>query len=305
MKCKSPTVVALGTFDGVHLAHQSLLRQAVKIAKTEGYPSVAFTFRQHPLQVVAGRGPKLLTTLEEKERLIRGVGIDDVHLVDFTKEFANLAPEDFVKGLLLEKLGARVLVVGYDYTFGKDGRGNTRLLSDYAQAYGFRLEVLNPVRIGATVVSSTVIRERLLQGQIEAANGLLGYPFTLTGKVIPGEGRGRRLGFPTANIQPPPEKIVPGQGVYVVRVPLEGKNYYGLLIISTKPTFHNQMVPTIELFIADFSGDLYQRQISVEFLEYLRPIRRFHSPAQLQDQMHRDLHQGRQIYLQLEGAGRS
>ncbi len=291
-----PTVLALGTFDGVHRGHQAILSTALTRAKQISGRAVAFTFDRHPLAVLnPAQCPPLITTTKEKEELIRRHGIEEVCLVSFDREFAAVTPAGFVERYLVQQFQAKGVVVGFDFSFGHRATGKVDLLQSLADQHQFELMVVQPVTSGDTVISSTAIRNHLLVGDVRRAAAFLGYPFFLRGQVVPGEGRGRQLGFPTANLACPPGKLIPGLGVYAVQANLHGDLFPGLLAISSRPTFASQGDVTVELFIDGFDGDLYDEVIEVSLLERLRGIRRFPSANALKEQMERDRLAARQI----------
>lgn len=291
-----PTVLALGTFDGVHRGHQAILSTALTRAKQISGRAVAFTFDRHPLAVLnPAQCPPLITTTKEKEELIRRHGIEEVCLVSFDREFAAVTPAGFVERYLVQQFQAKGVVVGFDFSFGHRATGKVDLLQSLADQHQFELMVVQPVTSGDIVISSTAIRNHLLAGDVRRAAAFLGYPFFLRGQIVPGEGRGRQLGFPTANLACPPGKLIPGLGVYAVQANLHGDLFPGLLAISSRPTFASQGDVTVELFIDGFDGDLYDEVIEVSLLERLRGIRRFPSANALKEQMERDRLAARQI----------
>jgi len=291
-----PTVLALGTFDGVHRGHQVILSTALDLAEQMGGRAVAFTFDRHPLAVLnPAKCPPLITTTEEKAELIRRHGIEEVCLISFNREFAAMTPAQFVAECLVQRFQAKGVVVGFDFSFGHLAAGKVDLLQSLANQHQFELIVVQPVTSGATVISSTAIRNLLLTGDVRRANELLGYPFFLRGRVIPGEGRGRQLGFPTANLATPPGKLIPGAGVYAVEASVRGGLFLGLLAISDRPTFTGRGDVSVELFIDEFDGDLYDEIVEVRLLERLRGIYRFPSANALKEQMEKDRLAARQI----------
>ena len=291
-----PTVLALGTFDGVHRGHQAILSTALNLAGQMGGRAVAFTFDRHPLAVLnPAKCPPLITTTQEKEELIRRHGIEEVFLASFNREFAALPPAQFVEQYLVQRIQAKGVVVGFDFSFGHLGAGKVDLLQSLATEHQFELIVVQPVTAGDTVISSTAIRNHLLAGDVRRAAELLGYPFFLRGQVIPGEGRGRQLGFPTANLACPPGKLIPRPGVYAVEASVRGGMFLGLLAISDRPTFTGRGGVTVELFIDEFNGDLYDEMVEARLLERLRGICRFPSASALKEQMEKDRLAARQI----------
>lgn len=295
---KYPCVaVGLGNFDGVHLGHRRLIGELVRDAKRIGGKALIFTFHPHPAMVLEPENaPPLLLTQEAKEKMIARLGVDVLLRIPFTSEFARTAPEDFVTGVLLEGLGARVVLVGYNYTFGYRGEGTVALLREYSRKYGFELHVIPPVSVDGLVVSSTLIRELLKKGEVAKAARFLGYPPFLEGVVVPGDRRGTELGFPTANVEPDEKVIVPARGVYSVRVAVNGGTYAGVANIGLRPTFYSQSPrPGIEVHLLDFRDDLYGKYIQVHFVERLREERRFASPGELVEQIRQDIKRAREI----------
>ncbi|MCS7082170.1 MAG: bifunctional riboflavin kinase/FAD synthetase [Bacteroidetes bacterium] len=285
-----PSVVTVGTFDGVHRGHQVILGRVRERARSLGLRSVALTFHPHPRQVLHPEvGPhRLLSTLSERAGLIRELGIDEVVVVRFTHEFAQMDSETFVRQMLLDRLGMRQMVVGYDHHFGRDRQGDPETLWRLSKRWGFHLEVIPPQQVHALTISSTQIRQALAQGDVLLAWELLGRPYWISGTVVPGRGRGRMLGFPTANLSIPPEKFLPAQGVYAVDVTLpNGASYRGMLNLGHRPTFgDSECVPEVHLL--GFSGELYGEVLWVECLAHLRPVQRFPDAEALRRQLEAD-----------------
>lgn len=288
-------VATVGNFDGIHLGHQAIIRRVVEEARRERCPAVVISFDPHPQRLMhPERRPfYLITSPEEKTRLLEGLGVDAVLLIPFTLEYARTTAEEFVRGLLAERLHIRKIIIGHDTTFGRAKEGNAAFLRDSGARLGFEVEVMNAVRVGETTVSSTRIREALLAGDVRLAASLLGRPYNLGGKVIPGYRRGGRLGFPTANISPEKE-LVPGRGVYAVRVLLEGNLYQGALSIGINPTFTDQK-RSVEVYILDFHDEIYGRTLDLRFIDRLRDEIRFQTPEALVAQIEKDIIRVREI----------
>lgn len=284
-------VVTVGSYDGVHLGHRALIDRLVAEARSSGGESIVLTFEPHP-RITLGRaeGLLLLTTLDEKVRLLETLGVDNVIVIPFDRTFSALSGEEFVREYLLRRLGARTLVVGYDHRFGHDRDG---CFDDYA-AHGRRLgiEVLRLERYdapGGEHISSSEIRRALAAGEVARANAMLGYRYALEGTVVDGFKVGRTLGFPTANLRPDyADKLVPAAGVYAVRARAEGRTYPGMLNIGTRPTLAGDGRTSIEAHLIGFGGDLYAQTLRVEFVARLRDERRFASPEALAAQLARD-----------------
>jgi riboflavin kinase/FMN adenylyltransferase len=295
---KYPCVaVGLGNFDGVHLGHQKLIRELVQSARRFGGKALVFTFYPHPAAVLEPqKAPPLLLTPEAKEKMIARLGVDILLRVPFTPEFARTAPEDFVAGVLCAGLGARVVLVGYNYTFGYRGEGTAALLEELSEKYGFELRVVPPVRVGGRVVSSTLIRQLLMAGKVAEATNFLGYQPFVEGVVVPGDRRGSELGFPTANVEPDEKVLVPARGVYSVRVAVNGDTYLGVANVGLRPTFYDHSPrPGIEVHLLDFRDNLYGKSIRVHFVERLREERRFASARDLVEQIRQDIRRAREI----------
>ncbi len=280
--------VALGNFDGVHKGHQALFATA----RAHGTP-VALTFDPHPGRVLQpDLAPKLITTRDRKLELLAEQGLAATLLLPFTLEYARTSPEEF-EASLFDALGARHAVVGADFTYGAKRAGTVESLRQAAAARGGEVHVVPQVTFEGVVVSSSKIREYILEGRVSAAERMLGRPFDLDGRVVAGKGRGRTIGFPTANVDTPNE-LRPAAGVYAVRVRLEGAGPWrpGAANIGVKPTFGGSEV-TVEAHLIDFTGDLYGKVVRVQFLERLRAEQRFGSPEELATQIRRDVESAR------------
>ena len=287
--------VTIGNFDGVHLGHRFIFRMLIEEAHREGRPAVAISFDPHPKMVLhPERRPfYLITSPEEKIRLLAGLGIDAFILIPFSVEYARTTAEEFVRGILWERLRIRRILIGHDYTFGRGKEGNEAFLTDAGRRLGFDVEVMDAFCVGDTVISSTKIREALLAGEVRFAASLLGRPYNLAGRVISGNQRGVRLGFPTANIAPDKE-LVPARGVYAVRVLREGKRHDGVVNIGFNPTFADKK-RSVEVHIFDFHEDIYGESIEILFIERIRDEVRFESPEKLIAQIDRDIARARKI----------
>lgn len=295
-------VMALGFFDGVHRGHQALVRRAVTDARRSGVPAGVLTFEPHPLVVLsAERSVDLLTTLPEKEELFAGLGVDLMVVYPFSRELAGLPAEAFVRDVLQTQLGVTEVVVGYNFSFGARGGGHFGLLRRMGEAGGFGAVMIPPVMIRRTVVSSSSIRERLLGGEVERAQEMLGYPYFVRGPVGRGEGRGRKLGFPTANLVVPAPKLLPGDGVYLVgvRLPDGGEEVAGVAAVGKAQTFGGE-ARRVEVHVLDYRGDLYGDVLRVSFRRRLRAMRRFASPEELTRQVAGDLDTARVLWYHQE-----
>jgi riboflavin kinase/FMN adenylyltransferase len=294
-------VVTIGNFDGVHLGHQYIFGHLIAEAHKEGRPAVVISFDPHPKMVLhPERRPfYLITSMEEKVRHLSNLGIDTLILIPFSLDYARTTAEEFVLGFLWERLRIRKILIGQDYTFGRGKEGNEAFLTASGDRLGFEVEVLSAFKVGDTTISSTKIRNALLDGQVRYAASLLGRPYNLAGQVISGSHRGASLGFPTANIRPD-KVLVPPNGVYAVHVLLEGNRHRGALNIGFNPTFADQKL-SIEVYIFDFDENIYGKHLDLLFVERLREEIRFASPGELIAQIDRDIARVRKI-LQAESS---
>lgn len=296
LKDRYPNItVALGNFDGIHLGHQRLIGEAVAIARRNNGTAAVLTFHPHPMAVLKPElAPPMLLDQEAKRRMMAELGVDILILLPFTLNFAQLSPEEFIKDVLVKQLNVKAIVVGYNYSFGHRGRGNSETIWKYADECCYTLSVIPPVKVGSQVVSSTLIRNKLAEGDVAAAQKLLGYyPFT-EGTVVLGDRRGNTLGFPTANIDCPAGMMVPARGVYSVHVDMDGETYLGVANVGTKPTFNgsNQRI-NIEVHLLDFCGDIYGKKIKVKYVRRLRDERKFSSITDLVNQIQADVQSAR------------
>jgi len=285
-------VVTIGTFDGVHLGHRKVIAQLNELAGKYNGESVIFTFYPHPRLITSPEETnlRLLTTLEEKIKLFEKFGVDHLIVYPFDEEFAQLSYTDFVEQILVGKMKTRCLVVGYDHRFGKDRQGGFEYLKNCAERFNFKVEKLDALSVDADNVSSTKIREALQSGDVKKANHYLGYRFTLHGKVIEGNQLGRKIGFPTANIEASDKnKIIPGYGVYAVKVIVNDREYNGMLNIGTRPTFNNNADNrSIEVNIFDFNDNIYNREITLVFVAKIRDEQKFAGVEELIVQLKKD-----------------
>jgi len=283
-----PSVVALGAFDGIHLAHQKILATARTRARALGLRALACTFDPHPLAVLQPeRAPVPITELAENLARIAEQGLDAAVVIPFTREFSLLEAEAFVKDVLVGRLKAREVVVGFNHTFGRGARGNARLLAELGPKYGFVAHVIPPLVVDGVVVSSSAIRQALAAGDVAWARKFLGHPYTVRGRVLRGKGRGRQLGFPTANLKPERELIVP-PGVYAARAAWEGGRAGAVVNVGIRPTF-GEGEYWVEAYLLDFAGDLYDSLLTLEFEERIRPEQKFPDVEALRSQVVRDV----------------
>jgi len=286
-------VLTLGNFDGVHLGHQAIFRKVVERAREIGGTSVAFTFEPHPLKVLSPeRSPQLLNTFHGKLRLFEAAGIEVVICANFTRVFADQHPEDFARDVLHKQIGVKEVYVGYDYAFGKGREGSIESLMRMGQTYGFKVGVIEPVQVDGVVVSSSAIRDLIAGGRIEEGNRLLGRHYTIEGEVVHGSHRGHALGFPTANIKSNNE-LIPAFGVYAVLARVGGRTLKGVASIGIRPTFDGGPV-SIEVFLFEFSEDLYGKEMEVAFVKRLRGEEKFSDVEALVRQIQKDVQSARE-----------
>lgn len=289
-------VVTSGTFDGVHLGHQKILNRVREVSKTIGGESVILTFHPHPRMVISGVNDlKLLSTVDEKIALIEQSGIDHLVIIPFTREFSELSSEEFINRILVEKIGTKKLVIGYDHRFGKNREGGFDYLKANATRYGFSIEEIPRQDIEHLTVSSSRIRHSLLTGDVNLAKEFLGRPYSLSGTVVKGKQLGRTIGYPTANIQVPEEyKLIPANGVYAVRVQYKEQFFGGMLNIGTRPTVDGTY-RTTEVNIFDFDREIYGEKLTVLFEEKLRNEVKFNGLEELKAQLAADKINARKI----------
>lgn len=286
-------IVTQGTFDGVHVGHRMLLQRIRDLAAEKNGEVVLLTFHPHPRKVI-GKDQlplEMLSSLEEKVGLLREFGVQHLVIHPFTMEFSRMEYDRFVKDVLVDCLGVKTLVIGYDHQFGHQRKGSMATLRDLAPGLGFEVEEIPEQDIDAIAVSSTRIRKALKLGDVESAAQLLGYRYSLTGRVMEGNKIGRTLGFPTANLHPnDPDKLVPANGIYAVKVLVKGEWLNGALSIGHRPTFDNGQ-RSIEVHIMGFDEQIYGETLTLQFCHYLRPELKFSSAEELVDQMHKDVAQ--------------
>jgi riboflavin kinase/FMN adenylyltransferase len=288
--------LTIGSFDGVHVGHQRILRNLTNDAHRAGAPAVVLTFYPHPAVVLGKRENAFyLTTPEEQAELLGELGADIIITHPFTKEIANTSAQDFIAELDAH-LDINCLWIGYDFALGKDRKGDAPTLRRLGERFGYRVKVVDPVRIEGEIVSSSRIRKAIYAGEVEQANRLLGRPYRIGGEVIHGDGRGRRIGIPTANMQVWEHRVLPKPGVYVCRAQVNQETWGAVTNVGFRPTFEGQPPsPQVEAHLLDFDRDLYGEQIHLDFLVRLRDERRFPDAQTLVRQIHEDIRSGRKI----------
>ncbi|MBN2123573.1 MAG: bifunctional riboflavin kinase/FAD synthetase [Deltaproteobacteria bacterium] len=295
-------VLTIGNFDGVHRGHLALFNKVRERAGAIGGQSAVMTFEPHPVKLMKPhKGPFLITPTKQKLELIAEAGIDVLFCLRFDREFASIPPEDFVNRILLDKIGIREIVVGYDYTFGRRRRGNIALLREMGRRLGYTVHVMEPVHVNGTLVSSTSIRKCIREGDLAEAGRLLGRDYQIRGTVVRGQNRGGRLlGFPTANLEVLDE-LLPKPGVYAVHVQIEREGHLGVTNIGTNPTFGNGGI-SVETHILDFSENVLGKAMRISFIERLRDEKTFNSIEELSDQIARDIDRARRVFRSREAA---
>lgn len=293
---KEKTVVTLGTFDGVHLAHRQILNKVLELAKQKnsaGNNSRSFiiTFEPHPQEVLKNKTPdiKLLTSLEEKLRLLEKIGIENVLVIKFTEEFSKTQANEFYKKYIYGSIGLNNLVIGYDHLFGRDRQGDFTTLLGLGEKYGFRVHRVEEIDVDGKPVSSTRIRKALAEGNIEEANRLLGYEYSFDGIVVEGDKVGRTIGYPTVNLKFIKEnKVMPNDGIYCVKIVYSGNTYYGMMYHGVRPTLSEGLVRAKEVHIFDFDKNIYGEKLTVSFLTKLRDDKKFTNKEELIEQINKD-----------------
>jgi len=292
-KFKNPAIT-IGNFDGVHKGHQALFQRVKQLAEELNGESVVVTFDPHPLEVLfPKKAPSFITSHRHKLDLIASCGIDATIVIPFDHKFSQMSAREFVEAVLVEKIGARAIVVGHDYRFGHSREGDIAFLKQLGEQYGFKVETVSGLRVNDTVVSSTAIRQMITSGNIREANRLLGRSFEVSGTVIPGRKRGVSLGFPTANIRMP-AITPPRTGVYVVQAEVDGKTYGGAANLGYNPTFGDTDL-SLEAHLFDFDRDIYGKPITIRFIDRLRDELRFSSPDELAAQIKKDVNTAKKI----------
>ena len=283
-------VVTIGTFDGVHLGHRKIIKRITELAAETGGESVILTFFPHPRMILHPEDQelKLITTIEEKAALLEELGVDHLIITPFSRDFSNQSAEEYIRDILITRIGTKKIVIGYDHRFGKDRKGGLDDLQRLSVEYGYEVIEIPEQDIHDVAISSTRIRQALLGGNIELANEFLGYPFYITGKVIKGDQIGRKLGYPTANLLVGEKyKLIPGDGIYAVKVHISDVVYKGMAYIGHRPTI-NGMTRNIEVNIFDFNEDIYNTEVQMDFLNFVRADIKFPSLDDLVVQLGRD-----------------
>lgn len=294
-------IVTLGTFDGIHLGHKKIIKEVVNKAADYGDESFLITFHPHPRKIISrGHNIKLLNTSTEKLEMFKSLGIQNLLIINFTKEFSKLSPEAFIDNYIVNGIGAKEVVIGYDHHFGKGRGGDIGFLKNKGIKSGFKVTIIPGFQIENTIVSSSKIRDALLAGNIVTVSKYLGRFYSFSGIVVKGDKRGRELGFPTANLRIENEdKLLPAIGIYAVEFIVKGNIYQGLLSIGKRPTFYDSGEIVPEVYVFDFNEDIYGENVTVNLVERIRGEEKFSSAEELIEQMKKDKEIGLEILNKL------
>ena len=283
-----PSVITVGTFDGIHLGHQQLIKKVIQISKEEHLKSIVLTFDPHPRSVLENsKNISLLNTFQEKENILIPFGLDFLVKKKFTAEFSKMSSIDFVKNILIDGLNLKHLVIGHDHHFGRNRTANITQLMEYSKLYHFKVTQVDAFKLNSISVSSTKIRNLIKDGNIDQANRFLGYNMFLSGRVVAGKGRGKKMGFPTANILLEKLKIKPGNGVYLISSKYAGIKIYGMMNIGNNPTFDDKS-PSIEVHFFDFDQKIYDENIQMQIITRIRNEIKFSGSDELSNQLIED-----------------
>lgn len=289
---KNNTVITIGTFDGVHIGHQKILQRLIKVGDVKNLEPTVLTFFPHPRMVLQkDANIKLINSIAEKTEILKHFGINKLLVKEFTKDFSRLTAEEFVAQILVKELKAKHIIIGYDHQFGRNRTANIDDLKAFGKVYGFEVEEITKQDVNDVAVSSTKIRKALLKGEIKTANSYLGYNFFLSGTVVSGKGLGRTIDFPTANLEILENyKLIPKQGVYIVKSNINSETVFGMMNIGNNPTVNGEK-QTIEVHFLDLDKSLYDSHLKVELLHRIRDEKKFDSVEALKEQLHRDKQQ--------------
>ena len=287
------SAITLGKFDGIHKGHQKLMKKVLE-KREAGLKSVVFTFGQMPGTVFLGNKGRTILTKEERQRHLESMGIDYMVECPFVPQIIQMEPEKFIEEILVNQLHVKYVAVGPDFRFGHNRKGDCRMLQELSSVYGYEVEVLEKECLDDKIISSTYVRDMLEKGEMESVANLLGYPYYVAGTVIHGHKIGRRIGIPTTNLLPDEEKMLPPNGVYLTKTLFEGKEIFGITNIGVKPTISGEEAKGIETHLFEFDGDLYGKELTVEFYAFRRPEQKFDSLDQLKAQLTDDINWGHQ-----------
>ena len=289
------SVVTIGNFDGVHLGHQRLIEKATDIEKEKGYKSLLLTFENHPCGFLNKHNIRLIMTRSDKHQVVSDMGIKVFVSLTFDEYISSLEPEEFVSEILIKKLHAKEVVVGYDFRFGKDRKGDINQFSHMAEQYGFKLNIIDPVELENEKISSSLIRKKISTGDVKGASELLGRPYYVSGKVVHGKRFGRTIGFPTLNLEIDENILLPKPGVYYTNVEIEGRTYKAATNIGFNPTVNGDRL-SLESHVIDYSNDVYGKSVKIVFLSRLRDEVKFSSIEGLKNQLKQDVEKIKNLF---------
>jgi len=288
---QTDSILTVGTFDGIHLGHIAIIKELITRAKNSQAKSTLVTFEPHPGLIIGKRGPTplaLLTTIEEKIDVLASIGLDRLVVTNFTGSFASMEAENFVREILIEKLQMKQIVIGHDHSFGKNRKGDFDLLLKLGKKYHFKVDAIDPILANNEIVSSTKIRNLLFNGEIQKANEIIGRDYSIRGQVVKGDGRGRELGFPTANIRSYSQyKLIPKEGVYATKIKINDKLFNSVTYIGPRPTF-NLSQKVIEVHIDKFNDEIYNKEVELYFTHFIRDDKKFKTTSELVPQIQSD-----------------
>lgn len=303
IKRDTNTVLTIGTFDGIHLGHQEILKKLFERSRFHKARSFLITFHPHPRKVIAkDNNLKILSTPGEKTQILEKMGLENLFIINFTTEFSQQSPLEFFKTFIINKIGLKEIVVGHDHKFGKGREGTAETLKMLGSEFKFELSMVDEFKLDGETISSTVLRRAIMNGDIKRANLFLGRPYSFSGIVISGDKRGRTLGYPTANIKlDNNDKLLPALGIYAAEVVIDNLKFAGLLSIGKRPTFYDNGEIVPEVYIYNFDKNVYDKKITVNVLEQIRKEEKFSSPEELINQMNRDKEAGIKIFNEING----
>ena len=292
------TVLTIGTFDGIHLGHQEILKKLFERSRSHKARSFLITFYPHPRKVIAKANDlKILSTPTEKTLILEKMGLENLFIINFTKEFSQQSPMDFFKNFIINKIGLKEIVIGHDHKFGKGREGTSKTLKMLGEEYRFELSVVDEFKVNGETISSTKLRHAIMNGDMKQANLFLGRTYSFSGTVISGDKKGRLLGYPTANIKlDDNDKLLPGLGIYAAEVIVDNQKFASLLSIGKRPTFYDNGEIVPEVYIYKFDKNIYDKKITVNVLDQIRKEEKFSSPEELINQMNKDREAGIKIF---------
>ena len=298
------TVLTIGTFDGIHLGHQEILKMLFERSRFHKGRSFLITFHPHPRKVISKTDSlKILSTPEEKALILEKMGLENLFIINFTKEFSQQSPIEFFKNFIIDKIGLKEIVIGHDHKFGKSREGTSDTLKTMAKEFHFEISMVDEYKVNDETISSTKLRHAIMDGDIKLVNSFLGREYSFSGKVVAGDKRGRLLGYPTANIKlDDNDKLLPGLGIYAVEVIVANQKLAGLLSIGRRPTFYDNGEIVPEVYIYNFDKDIYNQQITINLLEKIRKEEKFSSAEELINQMNIDREAGNKIFNEINNS---